>query len=90
MSDQSFTITEFCAVEKLSRSQLYKLWKQGIGPRFYKIGNRPRISAEARREWRQKREAEAAHSAGYQAGHGASFGRPVSPSRGAAHIKGAA
>jgi predicted DNA-binding transcriptional regulator AlpA len=59
MTDQSLTINEFCAVEKLSRSQLYKLWHEGRGPRFYKIGNRPRISSEARREWRQSLEAEA-------------------------------
>jgi predicted DNA-binding transcriptional regulator AlpA len=57
MTDKSLTINEFCAVEKLSRSQLYKLWHQGKGPRLYKIGNRPRISPEARREWRQQMEA---------------------------------
>ena len=57
MSDEpSYTINEFCALEKLSRSQLYKLWGEGKGPRFYKIGNRPRISSAARREWRREME----------------------------------
>jgi hypothetical protein len=28
VSDQSLTITEFCAAEKLSRSRLYKLWQR--------------------------------------------------------------
>jgi predicted DNA-binding transcriptional regulator AlpA len=60
MTDEpSYTINDFCALEKLSRSQLYKLWHQGKGPRTYKIGNRPRISPEARREWRQDLEAAA-------------------------------
>jgi len=64
MTDEpSHTIAEFCAVEKLSRSQLYKLWRQGKGPRFYKIGNRPRISPEARLEWRKSLEAEASAAA---------------------------
>jgi excisionase family DNA binding protein len=57
MSDESLTTTEFCAAEKCSRSQLYKLWRQGKGPRFYKIGNRRRISSDARHEWRQQMEA---------------------------------
>ena len=38
----------------------YKLSRQGKAPRIYYVGNRPHISPEARREWRQKREAEAA------------------------------
>ena len=58
MTDEPLTITEFCLTEKLSRSQLYKLWRQGKGPRTYRIGNRPRISPEARREWRQALEVE--------------------------------
>jgi hypothetical protein len=33
VTDQSFTINEFCAVEKLSRSMFYKLAGQGKAPR---------------------------------------------------------
>jgi predicted DNA-binding transcriptional regulator AlpA len=56
----SHTIEHFCADEQMSRSQFYRLKRQGKAPRLYFIGNRPRISPEARREWRQAREAEAA------------------------------
>jgi hypothetical protein len=37
----------------------YKLQAQGKAPRIYYVGNSPRISHEARIEWRQRLEAEA-------------------------------
>ena len=58
-SEQSYKIDEFCAVERLSRAMLYKLWAQGKGPRWFQVGNRRHISHEARVEWRRKLEAEA-------------------------------
>jgi hypothetical protein len=61
VTDQSAcTIDTFCAAEKISRSMFYKLKSQGKAPRLYYIGNVPRISHEARIEWRRKREAETA------------------------------
>jgi hypothetical protein len=57
-SDVSYTVSHFCEAEEISRAMLYKLWKQGKGPRFYLIGNRRRITPEARTEWQQAREAE--------------------------------
>jgi hypothetical protein len=63
MSDESQTIKEFCAAEKLSRTMLYKLWAQGKGPRWFNIGTTRRISHEARQDWRRAREAEAAQAA---------------------------
>ena len=57
--DQSLTINQFCAVEKISRAQLYKEWRANRGPRFFLVGSFRRISAEARAEWRRQREAEA-------------------------------
>jgi hypothetical protein len=59
-SDQSYTIAEFCAAERLSRSMLYKLWSQGQGPRWFYIGTGKRISHEARTDWRRRRETQAA------------------------------
>ena len=44
----STTINEFCALERTSRTQLYKLWAEGRGPRYYKNGNRRRITSSAR------------------------------------------
>ena len=58
--DPSLTVDEFCAAEKVSRSQLYKDWNRGTGPRFYYNGTRRRISEESRREWRRARESAAA------------------------------
>ena len=60
MDDPSYTVNEFCAAERISRSQLYEDWKADKGPRFYWNGKHRRISHEARGEWRRRREAEAA------------------------------
>ena len=57
--DPSYTVNEFCAAEKISRAQLYKEWRANRGPRFFLVGSFRRISAEARAEWRRRREAEA-------------------------------
>jgi hypothetical protein len=58
--DESLTIIEFCKAERISRTLLYRAWREGWGPRFHLVGSHKRISPEARREWRQDREA-AAH-----------------------------
>ena len=59
-AETSYTISEFCAAERISRSLLYRAWREGWGPRFHLVGTHKRISPEARREWRQEREAAAA------------------------------
>ena len=33
-----YTVAEFCASHRVSRSALYKLWAAGTGPRFKRIG----------------------------------------------------
>jgi hypothetical protein len=62
VSDQSYTILEFCAAERLSRAMFYKLRAQGKSPRVFYIGNSPRISHQARVEWRERLEAETSGS----------------------------
>jgi hypothetical protein len=57
VTDESYTVDEFCAVEKISRGFLYKLWKEGKGPRSHRIGAARRISHEARTDWRRGLEA---------------------------------
>jgi hypothetical protein len=59
VSDPSYTPDGFCAVEQMSRSQLYKAWREGWGPEFYWNGNRRRITPEGRREWQRQRVAAA-------------------------------
>jgi hypothetical protein len=54
VSNQSFTISEFCAAEKISRQHLYNLWHRAEGPAFYLVGRRRRITEAQRREWHQR------------------------------------
>ena len=61
--DESFTINEFCAAEKISRSFFYKLESQGNAPRTYSLGSTRRISRAARDAWRSEREAASAVAA---------------------------
>ena len=55
--DASLTTKEFCRAEKISRSMLYRAWKEGWGPRFYRVGVTRRITQRARLEWQGEREA---------------------------------
>jgi hypothetical protein len=57
--DVVFTVDEFCARNKISKSNLYGLWKRGVGPQFYKSGASTRITSRAEREWHHEREAAA-------------------------------
>jgi hypothetical protein len=59
MIDTSQTLKEFCESERVSRSMLYLLWAQGIGPDYFEVGRTKRISPEARLAWRRAREAAA-------------------------------
>lgn len=51
------TIQEFCVDNGVSRSSLYNMWGEGIGPRFMRVGVKKLITAEAAAEWRAAREA---------------------------------
>jgi hypothetical protein len=53
VNDPSYTVDEFCAAERMSRSMLYS-------PEFYWVGVTRRITHRARLEWQRQREAEAA------------------------------
>ena len=52
------SIPAFAAEHGISRSLLYKLWKEGRGPRISKVHGRTLISSEAAAEWRRRVEAE--------------------------------
>jgi hypothetical protein len=55
----SFTIQEFCARNKLSERQFYKLKSQGRAPRMMSTGDVGlRISKQAELDWIKDREAE--------------------------------
>lgn len=50
----AYSVTEFCAAHDLTKVTLYKLLKQGTGPRIMKVGTRTLISAEAAADWRRQ------------------------------------
>jgi predicted DNA-binding transcriptional regulator AlpA len=52
-----YTLAEFCAAHKLSRSSFYELAGEGLAPRTFRIGNAVRVTAQAAAEWRTEREA---------------------------------
>jgi len=52
-----YTVPLFCLTHQISRSTLYNLWRDGRGPKFFKIGSSVRISREAATQWRHDREA---------------------------------
>jgi|SRR6516162_6901896 hypothetical protein len=53
---RAYTIKEFCEAHRISRSALYALWREGIGPRFISIGIKKLITVEAAAAWRRERE----------------------------------
>jgi len=53
---KAYTVNEFCALYRVSRSQLYKLWREGQGPKFMKLGKRRLISRFAADQWRMREE----------------------------------
>jgi hypothetical protein len=56
----AYTIQEFCHAHRLSRSKLYQMWDEGIGPRWMYVGTKRLISDEAAADWRREREQAAA------------------------------
>jgi hypothetical protein len=52
----AYTVSEFCAAHRISRSKLYELWASGNGPRFISVGNKRIITLEAAAEWRLRGE----------------------------------
>lgn len=51
-----YSVKDFCAAHGITKVTLYKLLKEGIGPRIMKVGTRTLISLEAAAEWRRRME----------------------------------
>ena len=49
--DAVYTVDEICERNRISRASLYKLWRVGTGPKYFKIGASTRVTREAEREW---------------------------------------
>jgi len=56
MDEQVYTLLEYCAAEKVSRSHVYQEWARGEGVEYYKRGNKVLISHTARIRHREKLE----------------------------------
>ncbi len=50
------SVPEFCQDNRISRSHLYNLLRQGKGPRIIKAGRRTLVTQEAAAEWRHRLE----------------------------------
>lgn len=48
----SLTIAQFCKAHAIGRTTLWKLWKQGKGPAFFRVGRTVRIPTNEARNWR--------------------------------------
>lgn len=55
----SYTLSEWCRLRRISRSQFYILDKAGTAPKSYSIGIRRYISPNADAAWLAQREATA-------------------------------
>lgn len=55
----AYSIKKFCELNSVSRAFLYKLIRQGKGPRTFKLGRRTLISAEQAAPWRTSLESTA-------------------------------
>ncbi len=53
---KSYSVSDFCRAHGISRALLYKLLRDGRGPRIMKVGRRTLISQEAAEEWRRRME----------------------------------
>jgi predicted DNA-binding transcriptional regulator AlpA len=57
-SPSLMSIPTFVAQYSISRSTLYKLWKEGRGPKITRVHGRTLIGARAADEWAAQMEAE--------------------------------
>lgn len=53
---RAYTLAEFCEAYRISRTQLYKLWRKGEGPRFFHVGVKVLITYEAGDDWARELE----------------------------------
>lgn len=49
----AYTVNEFCSAHNITRGYLYRLWREGAGPRKIKIGRKTLIAGEDAASWRR-------------------------------------
>ncbi|MBZ9718549.1 transcriptional regulator [Mesorhizobium sp. AD1-1] len=55
----SYTIDEWCDLEKVSRTKFYRMRHNGTAPELMRVGGRYSISHDAALAWRKARTADA-------------------------------
>jgi hypothetical protein len=54
----TYSISEFCKAERISRAHLYALWRDGRGPVYYEVGSDGkggrRITEQSRQQWHER------------------------------------
>lgn len=58
MNERLSTVEEFLQRNRISKPTLYKLFREGKGPRVIRVGRRVFIAPEAEAEWRRSMEAD--------------------------------
>jgi hypothetical protein len=58
----AYDINHFCDAHCIGRSLLYKLWREGRGPKYFLAGSERRITVEAAAAWRAEMEAATARA----------------------------
>jgi predicted DNA-binding transcriptional regulator AlpA len=48
----SMTIAQFCKAHSIGRTTLWKMWREGKGPRRFRVGRLVRIPVDEARHWR--------------------------------------
>lgn len=51
-----YSVQGFCDEHGISRNHLYRLWGNGEGPAFMRVGRRRLITVEAAAAWRKRME----------------------------------
>jgi len=59
LEPDAYSVDEFCARHRISRTLFYKMKSEGLMPATFKLGTRVLISREAAAAWRRAREAAA-------------------------------
>lgn len=59
MTDDVFTLDQYCEIEKICRTRVYKEWREGGGVEYFKRGHKIFITDEARLEYRRRLEEKA-------------------------------
>ena len=58
MTNQVYTIDEFCMANRICRATFYNILKAGKGPVIMRVGTKTLISEEASENWRRQLESE--------------------------------